>query len=273
MALRQSLQEVGVSRLVHQGAQFAPICELDAKEPAPTERILVDEAWRRLNLGINGKDFAGSWRKHVARRLDALDHRGGITFFQCLADRRRLSKDYVAQLLLRVIADANDAFAALDADVFVVLAVADLRHHASPCSTAIIGVGMKRQRDDTRAQALAAHHQIDRRSDRRVGARDIAHRDRTVDAWPEPAGCHDADRQPFGRNYFGSFARRRTAVWPHAYALTIRAVRECVLDPLGPGKAALDASALLNRPGESGFDRVYRLIEFMLVKAKARLEP
>src|ERR1700722_3895643 len=273
MALRQSLQEVGVSRLVHQGAQFAPLRELDAKEPPPTERILVDEAWRRLNLGINGKDFAGSWRKHVARRLDALDHRGGITFFQCLADRRRLSKDYVAQLLLRVIANANHAFAALDADVFVVLAVADLRHHASPCSTAIIGVGMKRQRDDPRAQRLAAHHQIDRRSDRRVGARDIAHRDRTVVAWPKSPGCDDADRQPVGRNDLRSFARRRAAVRPHAYALTIRAIRERVLNPLGAGKAALETSAFLNRPGESGLDRIYRLVELMPVKAKPRLEP
>ena len=132
---------------------------------------------------------------------------------------------------------------------------------------------MKRQRDDTRAQGLAAHHQIDRRSDCRVGALDVAHRDRPIDAWPEPAGGHDADGQPFGRNYFGSFARRRTAVRPYAYALTIWAIRERVLNPLSPGKAALDASALLNRPGESGFDRVYRLIELMPVKAKAGLEP
>src|ERR1700727_530368 len=117
MALSQSLQEVGVGCLVHQGAQFAPIRELDAKEPAPTERILVDEAWRRLNVGMNGEAFARSRREHVARRLDALDHRGRITFFQRLADRWRLGKDYVAQLLLRVIADANDALAVLDADV------------------------------------------------------------------------------------------------------------------------------------------------------------
>src|ERR1700722_9103283 len=150
MALSQSLQELGVSCLVHQGAQFAPIRELDAKEPAPTESILVDEAWRRLNLGIDGDDFTRDRREHIARRLHALDHRGGITFFQCLADRRRLSKAYVAQLLLRVIADANNAFAALDADVFVVLAVADLRHHASPCSTAIIN------RDNRRGDEKAA---------------------------------------------------------------------------------------------------------------------
>ena len=126
-----------------------------------------------FDLGIDRDDFARNRREHVARRLDAFDHRGRVALFQRLADRRRLSKDNVAQLLLRVVADADHAFAALDADVFVVLAVADLRHHASPCSTAIIGVGMKRQRDDTRAQGLAAHHQIDRRSDRRVGARDV----------------------------------------------------------------------------------------------------
>ncbi len=51
---------------------------------------------------------------------------------QRLADRRHLDEHDVAQLLLRVVADADDAFAALDADVFVILGVAHLRHHASP---------------------------------------------------------------------------------------------------------------------------------------------
>src|SRR3984957_9854514 len=160
MTLSQSLEEIGVSCLIHQGAQFAGVGELNAKQPTASGRVLVDEARRRLDLGIH-----------------------------------------------------------------------------------------------------------------RAGARDGAHRDGPVGPWPEPAGCHDPDRQPFGRNYFGSFARRRTAVRPNAYALTVWAIRERVLNPLSPGKAALDASALLNRPRESGFDRVYRLIEFMPVKAKARLEP
>jgi hypothetical protein len=104
-------------------------------------------------------------------------------------------------------------------------------------------------------------------------ARDIAHRDRPVDAWPKSAGCHNADRQSVDRNDFRSLARRSTAVRPYAYALTIRAIRERVLNPLGAWKAALGASALLDRPGEGGFNRVYRLVELMPVEAKACLEP
>src|ERR1700733_6005982 len=226
MALSQSLEEVGVSSLVHQGAQFAGVGEPDAKEPAPPERVLVDEAWRRLDLGNNSEDFTRNRSEPVARRLDAFDDRSRIALFQHLADRRRLSEDHVAQLLLRIIADANDAFAALDADVFVVLAVADLRHHASPCSTAMIGVGMKRKRVDTRAQGLAAYHEIDRRSDRRVGARDVTHRNRRAHARPEPARRDAANWSPLGRDNLRSFARWRTAVRPHAYALTIGTIRE-----------------------------------------------
>ena len=83
-----------------------------------------------LDFGIDRHDLAGGRREHVTRRLDALDHGGRIALLQRLADRRRLGKDNVAELLLRIVGDADDAFAALDADIFVVLAVADLRHHA-----------------------------------------------------------------------------------------------------------------------------------------------
>ena len=39
----------------------------------------------------------------------------GSPCFSVLPDRRRLGKDDVAELLLRVVADADDAFGALDA--------------------------------------------------------------------------------------------------------------------------------------------------------------
>src|ERR1700722_8789484 len=146
MCSAQSLEKLGVSGFVHQAAQFARVGELDTKKPAPSQRILVDETRRRLDFGIDGDDLAGSRREHVARRLDALDHGGRIAPLQRLADRRRLGKDDVAELLLGVLADADDAFAALDADVLVVLRVADLRHHASPWLN----------RDNTRGDEKAA---------------------------------------------------------------------------------------------------------------------
>ena len=94
-------------------------------QPLP-DRVLVDEARRRLDLRIDGDDFARSRREHVARRLNALDHGGRIALFQLLPDRRRFGKDDVAELRLRVLADANDAFPVLDAQVFVVLGVENL---------------------------------------------------------------------------------------------------------------------------------------------------
>ena len=132
----------------------------------------------------------------------------------------------------------------------------------------MIGMGMKRQRDDTRAQGLAAHHQIDWRSDRAWARATAPVAIGPLTLGPNPPDVTTPIGNPSAEIIRVSFARRRTAVRPHAYALTIRAIRECVLNPLSPRKAALDASALLNRPGESGFDRVYRLIEFMPVKAR-----
>ena len=81
-----------------------------------------------LDFGIDGDDLARNRREHIARRLHALDHGGRITLFQPLPDRRRFDKDHVAQLRLRVLAYADDAFPALDAQVFVVLGVENLRH-------------------------------------------------------------------------------------------------------------------------------------------------
>ena len=100
----------------------------------------------------------------------------------------------------------------------------------------------------------------------------IAHRDRRADAWAEPAGGDDADRRavaetisvPSRAGARPSGLSRRAggpARWPAR------------LNPLRAGKAALDAAALLNRPGERRFDRVHGLVEFVAVEAEARLEP
>src|ERR1700735_894597 len=113
-------------------------------------------------------------------------------------------------------------------------------------STAIIRVGMKRQRGDTCAQGLAAHHDTDRRPYRRIGARDVAHRDRPADAWPDPSGGSDADRGAVGRNDLRPLAGRRATVRPNAHALTVGPIRQLALNPPRARKAALDASALLN---------------------------
>src|ERR1700722_3304711 len=140
-------------------------------------------------------------------------------------------------------------------------------------STAVIGVGMKRQSDNARAQGLAAHHETDRRPARRVGALGEAHRDRPVDAWPESARRDNSDRRALRRNNLRPLARWRASVGPNADTLTIGTMRQRALNPLGARKTAFDAPSLLNGPGESGFDRVDGFVEFMPVEAEAGLKP
>src|ERR1700722_16551394 len=140
-------------------------------------------------------------------------------------------------------------------------------------STAVIAVGMERQCDNARAQRLAAHHKADRRAYLSVSARDVAHRDRRADAWPEPAGRDNAERSAVHRNDLRPLARWRATLRPNSRTLTARPIRQRILNPLSSRKAAIDASALLNGPGKSGFDRIYRLVEFMPIEAEAGLEP
>ena len=81
-----------------------------------------------------------------------------------------------------------------------------------------------------------------------MGARDVPHRDRRVDAWSKSAGRDDANWSAIGRNNLRALARRRTAVRAHAHALTVRPIRKRILDPLRAGKVALETAALLDRP-------------------------
>src|SRR5271156_2128453 len=134
-------------------------------------------------------------------------------------------------------------------------------------------MGVEGQRDDPRAQRLAAHHETNRRSDRRIGARDVSHRNRRADARAEPAGRDDADRRAARRSDFRPLARRRAAVRPNADALTARPIGQRALNAPGAGESAPNAAALLYRPGESGFDRIDGLVELVPVEAKAGLEP
>ena len=128
-----------------------------------------------------------SRREHVARRLDAFNHGCGIALLQRLADRRRFGKDDVAELLLRVLADADDALRAFDPEILMVLGVADLDISAPLFSRDNRRGDKTAARRRARSTACRAQSRADRRSDHRVCARDEAHRDRTADAGAEPA--------------------------------------------------------------------------------------
>src|SRR5208337_3807381 len=75
------------------------------------------------------------------------------------------------------------------------------------------------------------------------------------------------------RDDYRPLARRRPPVRPQADAPAVRSVRQRPKDAVLPGKAALGATALLNRPGERGLDRINGLVELVAIEAEPRLEP
>ena len=63
---------------------------------------------------------------YISRAMDLFDladHGGSVALLELLADCRELNEDDIAQLVLRVVRDADDARRAFDTDVFVILGV------------------------------------------------------------------------------------------------------------------------------------------------------
>ena len=59
------------------------------------------------SLVVDVDDLAGGRGEHVARRLDAFDHRRGLALLELRADLRQIDEHDVAELLLRMFADAD----------------------------------------------------------------------------------------------------------------------------------------------------------------------
>src|SRR4051812_17572066 len=91
------------------------------------ERVLVHLLGRGRQVRVGGDDLAGDGRVDVARRLHRLDHAHRLALRDLAPGLRRLYEDHVAQLLLRVVGDA-DAHGAvrLAAHPLVALGVAQL---------------------------------------------------------------------------------------------------------------------------------------------------
>ena len=90
---------------------------------------------------------------------------------------------------------------------------------------------------------------------------------------PKPPDVTTPIRRAVGGDDLRPLARRRASVRPQSDAQPARSVRQRVPDALDAGKAALDATALLDRPCERRLDRVDALVEFVAVEAQPRLEP
>src|SRR6516162_1896548 len=172
-----------------------------------------------------------------------------------------------------MLADSDDAIGAVDSDIFVILSVAELGHGGFLCSTAVVGMRMEGESGDARGERLAAHDESDGRPRRSVRRFNESHRDWGADARAEAARGDDANQRALGRHNPRPFARRGAAVGPEADAQPSGPVRKRVPDASGARKSALRAPSLLDRPGEIGFNRIHRFVEFVSVETKTRLEP
>jgi hypothetical protein len=115
----------------HKAIELGRVLQLELEEPALAGGVLVDGSRRCLEGAVGLDHVAGYGRIDLAGRLDALDHRRLVALGDGLPDIGQFHIDHVAELLLGVVGDADDPGIALDADVFVVLGVAD-GHTVSP---------------------------------------------------------------------------------------------------------------------------------------------
>ena len=86
-------------------------------------RVLVDRLGLGRELLVHGRDRAADGSVDVAHRLHRFDDAEGRGLREHGPDRRELDEDDVAELLLRVIGDANRGDVALDQHPLVLLRV------------------------------------------------------------------------------------------------------------------------------------------------------
>src|SRR6185437_8203728 len=109
---------------------------------------------------------------------------------ESLSRFRHFSEDDIAELLLRMVGNADGCCVAIDADPFVL--IGEVEAHASG-SLAVIAVWDERHRDDARIEELAALLQLECGSVRGERRGDIAHGDRPLQRWRETAARDPAD--------------------------------------------------------------------------------
>src|SRR4029077_4732841 len=117
---------------------------------------------------------------------------------------------------------------------------------------AVIAMSDEGQRHHASGPRRASPHQRDRRPDRRVRARHIAHGDRTIDAGSEAAAGDAADDGAVLIQYLGALARGRATFGLQAHALARAALAELAQDHIRPGEAAALAPALAQGEAETG---------------------
>src|SRR5262245_6420919 len=130
--LFDGLQERLVLLLVHQVRELGGIGQAELEEPAAAFGILVDLGGRAFKFRVDRDDLACHGGIDLARGLDGFDDRDFLALVDALPDRRKLDIYDVAELSLGIVADADRAGIAINADPFMILRVTYAGHADTP---------------------------------------------------------------------------------------------------------------------------------------------
>jgi hypothetical protein len=121
------LPHVGeISFPIQKRVEFGRLSKLDLIDPAAALGVFIDEFGLAGQRFVYAKDFAAYGRIEVACRLDRLDNADRAALLHLRTDARELNKDHLAEPFLSVVCYANGSDAAIDDDIFVILAVFNL---------------------------------------------------------------------------------------------------------------------------------------------------
>src|SRR5215211_2351767 len=102
-----AVQEGLVLVLTHQVLELGRVGDLQLEEPAGVLGVLVDGAGLPFELAVDGDHLATHGRIYFARGLHGFDDGGLLALAEAFSDRGKLDIDDVAELRLRIIADAD----------------------------------------------------------------------------------------------------------------------------------------------------------------------
>ena len=171
------LHPVAIGRFVHQAVELTRIVELQFEEPAFALGVTVHDRRIVSDLAVAVEDFTRNRRIDVRCGLYGFDDGGFLALVQVLAGFGDLREDDVAELLLRMVGDADRRGVAVDPDPFMLLG--EVEAHASG-SLAMIAVGDERHRDDPSVEQLAALLELQRGAIGGERSGDVAHGDRPL---------------------------------------------------------------------------------------------
>src|SRR5215831_4697169 len=178
--------------LIQKIVDIRSVGRLHLEQPAIAGGLGVDEAWLFREPTIDRQDFTGDRRIDVGGSLHGFDSCGHRTFVERRTYARQFDKYKIAEFLLGKGGDPHGGNVAVHAEPFVILGKSEHGHLQKPLAMFITRRHEWQVRNDN-GEALAADFRKNPRT-RSCGARrNIAHRNRDIEAHRKAAGSHDTD--------------------------------------------------------------------------------